>query len=140
MFFLSISLMGASSPKNFGLGVMFGEPSGLTGKLWTTKNMAFDAGVAWSFKNDIVYIHINYLFHHFELVEVKKGSFGIYYGIGGAVVIFDSVHVGARVPLGLEYVFPGNQFEIFLEIVPGIALIPETDFYLSGGVGVRYYF
>jgi hypothetical protein len=30
--------------------------------------------------------------------------------------------------------------EIFLEIVPGLDLIPGTDFDLDGAIGARYYF
>ena len=32
------------------------------------------------------------------------------------------------------------QLELFLELVPGIALFPETRGDLDGGIGIRYHF
>jgi len=48
--------------------------------------------------------------------------------------------VGLRIPVGLEYIFSGERVDIFLEIVPLLDLVPDTDFSLNGGIGVRYFF
>ena len=36
----------------FGLGIIFGEPTGLSAKLWTSKVNAFDFGLGWSVGGD----------------------------------------------------------------------------------------
>ncbi len=35
--------------KDFGLGIILGEPTGVSGKLWTSSENAFDFAAAWSF-------------------------------------------------------------------------------------------
>lgn len=49
------------------------------------------------------------------------------------------VGIGIRVPFGLQY-FINNNIEVFGEVVPGISLIPSTEFDVDAGIGARYYF
>ncbi|MDK2976014.1 MAG: hypothetical protein PWP06_489, partial [Candidatus Marinimicrobia bacterium] len=64
----------------------------------------------------------------------------LYYGLGAKVKLMDDVQVGIRVPVGLVHELESAPIDIFLEIVPGLNLIPETNFGINGGLGVRYYF
>jgi hypothetical protein len=45
-----------------------------------------------------------------------------------------------RFVLGLEYQFATAPFDIFLEIAPGIRVIPNTSGYVSSGLGARFFF
>ena len=36
----------------FGLGIIFGEPTGISFKGWIGRRAAFDAAVAWSFEGE----------------------------------------------------------------------------------------
>ena len=47
----------------FGLGVMIGEPTGISGKYWLSPANAIDFAVAWSFANDAnFHLHTDYLY------------------------------------------------------------------------------
>jgi hypothetical protein len=88
---LADSSSSTPSGKN-GLGVIFGEPTGFTGKFWLSPDRAFDVGLAFSF-DSFVDIYGDYLFHF-------PGAFGArdefsrgltpYIGIGGELFISES--------------------------------------------------
>lgn len=126
---------------DFGLGVIVGEPTGLSGKLWTEDSTAVDGVAAWSFgKRSALHLHADYLFHNFGLFKVEKGKLPIYFGIGGRIKFEDNSKVGVRIPVGIEYIFTGAPLDIFLELVPLLDLVPSTEFRFNGGIGVRYFF
>ncbi len=125
----------------FGIGVIFGEPSGLSAKMWTTNTTGFDLGLAWSFSGDgNFHIHGDYLFHNFGVFDVSKGSLPVYIGIGGRILFQDNTKVGIRLPIGLEYYFADWPLAVFGEIVPILDLAPDTEFDINGGIGLRFYF
>jgi hypothetical protein len=86
-------------------GVIFGEPTGLSGKMWTTDNTGFDVGVAWSWSgNGHFHIHGDYLFHRFGIFDVSSGALPVYIGIGGRILFRDEADdkIGVRFSIGLE--------------------------------------
>jgi hypothetical protein len=127
--------------KGFGIGIVVGEPTGVSGKLWLGGQNALDMAAAWSFKGDgNLLLQADYVWHTFNLISVSSGKLPLYYGIGGRVILSDDPLLGVRVPVGLDYMFSGAPVDIFLEIVPILDLIPSTDFDIGGGLGVRYRF
>ena len=145
--FLSISFHSLSqaqtADKNIGVGFIAGEPTGLSLKSWTAGNNAFDLGLAWSLgRYDAINIHGDYLWHNYSLFsDVDSGSLPVYFGIGGRVVLADNTALlGARIPVGINYLFEDAPVGLFLEIAPVFNLAPVTDFDVDGGIGVRYYF
>jgi hypothetical protein len=125
----------------FGLGVMLGEPTGISAKLWLGQTTALDGVVAWSFVNNpAISVHADYLFHFFDVFSVKEGTIPLYAGIGGMVSIGPEPDVGVRIPFGAAYLFETVPLDIFLEVAPIFLLIPATAFDFSGGLGVRFYF
>jgi hypothetical protein len=127
--------------KGLGLGLVFGEPTGLSAKLWTSERTAIDAAVAWHFSGKGWFqMQSDFLIHNYELLTVSKGALPVYFG-GGAYIAFSSeLGLGIRVPFGLAYQFEGAPVDIFAEIAPGLSLLPDLDFYFGGGIGVRYFF
>jgi len=152
------AVLPGTGPRDFGLGIVIGEPTGLSAKLWTAPLNAIDFGLAFSF-NDYALLFSDYLFHF-------PGSLGRsspfvtqltpYVGIG-AVIAFandrdsdkdrkffgrgrDTLGLGVRVPLGIEWMPPNPRLGVFIELVPGISLVPSTSGFIEGGIGVRYYF
>ncbi|OFY57387.1 MAG: hypothetical protein A2Y87_06900, partial [Bacteroidetes bacterium RBG_13_46_8] len=122
-----------------GLGIIMGEPSGISFKTWISGRSAIDAGLAWSFYAGAYHSHADYLWHNFMLFRLGegKGKLPLYMGVGGRVKVSGKdVLLGARVPIGLTYIFPGDRFDIFLEAVPVLNLIPGTGFDLNAGAGV----
>ena len=126
----------------FGAGVIAGEPTGLSGEMWLTKNTAIDAAVAWSFGSgeDAFLIHSDYLFYNSGLIDVKKGSLAVYFGFGGRIKFAANTQVGIRVPVGLDYLFEGAPVDLFGEVVPILDLVDKTEFNFAAAVGVRYFF
>lgn len=129
---------------NFGLGIILGEPTGISGKLWTTRNTAIDGGAAWSLSDHTrFHFHMDYLIHNFSPIKVKRGRLPIYYGIGCRIKFLNrhrDDRIGIRIPVGLDYLFAKAPLDLFFEIVPTLDLIPETEFDIAGGAGIRFYF
>ena len=139
--FVLITNFSYSQNKGFGLGIVLGEPTGLSAKLWTSSSNALDFAAAWSFQGDgHMLLQTDYVWHSFNLINVSSGRLPLYYGIGGRVILSDDPLVGVRIPVGLNYQFASAPIDIFVEIVPILDLIPSTDFDLGGGLGVRFWF
>ncbi len=125
----------------FGLGLIVGEPTGVSAKWWLTDRTGVDAAAAWSFSDDsALHLHADYLFHNFDLIDVSKGQLPVYFGVGGRVKFESKSRLGIRVPVGLAYIFEDMPLDLFAEIVPLVDLIPDTDFTLNGSIGIRYFF
>lgn len=139
---LSVSTMNFSQERGFGAGIIIGEPTGLSGKLWLLGGNALDMAAAWSFKgNGALLLQADYVFHTFNLIKVESGKLPLYYGIGGRIILHDNdTYLGIRVPVGLDYMFNNAPVDIFVEIVPILDLTPATDFDIGAGIGVRYWF
>lgn len=124
-----------------GVGVLLGEPTGISVKKWNNQRSAFDLGVAWSFvgSNDRIHLHADYLLHSW-ISDIKKGELAFYYGIGGRMVFSNDPTVGVRIPFGLNYMIEDAPVGLFAEAVPILDLTPATEFNGNGAIGVRYYF
>jgi len=140
---LSLILSGSifSQEKGFGLGIIVGEPTGLSAKLWMGSSNALDFAAAWSFKGDgNILLQADYVWHMFDLIHVSSGKLPFYVGIGGRVILSDDPLVGVRIPVGLDYLFASAPIDIFVEIIPILDLTPSTDFNVGGGIGARFWF
>ena len=135
----SSGLQAQSGNTSFGVGVMVGEPSGVSIKKWFSNRTAVDVGAAWSFANrtEALHLHSNLLFHN-GIAETPNLSF--YYGIGGRVIFASDPKIGVRVPLGLSFLFENIPFDLFVEAAPIIDLTPDIGLAGNGGFGFRYYF
>jgi hypothetical protein len=126
---------------DFGIGLILGEPTGLSAKYYLGGTNALDFGLAWSLgRHSNFHAHADYLRHKFDVFEVQTGRLPFYYGIGARVIGGDQGLVGIRVPIGVSYYFPNDPLEIFFEVVPILDLAPSTSFSGNGGLGIRYYF
>lgn len=138
--------LGAALAQNHstGLGVILGEPTGISFKHWLTTSTALDAGLAWAFSNtDALHIHADYLIHMYDWIQSSDAfasRLNVYLGVGGRAKFETDSRIGARGAMGLDYFFKGAPLDAFLEIAPILDLTPATDFSLNGGLGVRYFF
>ena len=140
---ICFSTISLSQSNKAGLGIIVGEPTGVTFKYWLDKTSAIDAAAAWSFTNPgAFHIHADYLLHSFNLFTVSGGGrVPLYYGIGVRIkFVSDNTRLGIRIPVGLEYIFPDRKFDLFLEVVPLLDIAPKTDFTLNAALGARYFF
>lgn len=119
------------------LGVIIGEPTGLSAKFWTSGNTAVDLGVAWSLgESGNMHLHSNYLWHFWS-----QGGVGFYTGLGGRILFDDDTQFAARIPIGLQFNI-ARRLGLFFELAPTLPIIPETrsSFDINGGAGIRFRF
>jgi hypothetical protein len=134
-----LSLTLYSQENGLGLGIIIGEPTGISAKLWTAERTALDAAVAWSFAaTGYMRVHADLIWHNFSL-DVAQGKLPLYYGLGAKLLLSSELGLGIRIPLGIAYLFESVPVEAFAELVPGLNLLPEAGFGLDAAIGVRYY-
>lgn len=124
-------------PANSELGIIIGEPTGLSAKFWTGNLSAFDLGLAWSFSGQgSMHIHGDFLRHSY----FDSPDLGLYYGLGARLLMREDPKIGARIPLGLQYNIPESRLALFFELAPMLDLVPSSSFDINGGLGLRYFF
>ena len=143
--------------KGFGLGIMLGVPTGLTGKYYLSSDTALDFAVGTYGRygrdqfDNALHVHADFLWHPFVLASPEPFWMPLYFGIGGRLLdhgrdnrdFADDTHLGVRAPLGIMMDFNNIPLDIFLEL----ALV--VDFFHDGNhgysdvnlsLGIRYYF
>lgn len=146
VFLLFNALTMFAQDKGFGAGIIIGEPTGISLKGWISSTSAVDAAIAYSFvKERSLHVHVDYLQHFYNVIDVSSGKLPLYVGIGGRIKIKNNRtnlddRIGVRIPFGIAYQFSGAPVDIFLEIAPILDLTPKTSAYFNGGLGVRYFF
>ncbi|MCG6909781.1 MAG: hypothetical protein LJE94_06605 [Deltaproteobacteria bacterium] len=133
----------AMERKKIGVGVIIGQPTGITAKYMLDDDSGIDAGAGWETSHDN-YFHIygDYLFHLYDVIEVPKGKLPIYFGGGVRWVHRENKDdkLGIRIPGGVEYIFEDLPLAAFLELVPVLNLSPDTDLDVEAGTGIRFFF
>ena len=153
LFALAFGLPEARGENGLGVGVIVGEPTGVSIKKWIGETRAVDAAAAWSFsENGSFQFHADYLIHNFYLLQPKdfNGRLPAYFGVGGRIKIKDANEgkvrnekdtlVGIRIPFGISYLFADAPVDLFVEVVPILDVAPDTDLDINAAIGVRYYF
>jgi hypothetical protein len=140
--------------RGFGLGLIVGEPTGLSAKLWTSQVNAFDFGLGWSVGGDRIakheesydgstriHFHMDYLWHSFEAIHSSE-RFPLYYGVGGRINSGGGYEtsVAIRGVFGIEWMPHNTPIDVFLELVPSLQLTSSTGFGMDAGLGARYFF
>jgi len=127
--------------RGLGLGVIFGEPTGISGKYWISSRNAIDGGLAWSFRRSgYLHLHGDYLWHFTGVFPEAEGVV-LYAGPGGRIGFAGTQSVvGIRMVGGAAYFLPKVPMDVFVEIAPVLDLLPETSGSLNGGIGIRYFF
>lgn len=154
---LSLSSLMRAQSSGFGLGIILGEPTGISMKGWIGSTKAIDGAVAWDFNGSYLHLHADYLFHNMDLIHVAKGKLPLYYGPGLRLESWtgeghwnhrghwDDVEgtrtdLAIRFPVGLDYLPAATPLDVFLEVVPTLVLSPASWVEFDGGIGVRYWF
>jgi hypothetical protein len=138
---VALSNVGWSQSSGFGVGVILGEPTGLSGKLWVSNQSAIDMGLAYSFRSKgYFHVHADYLWHFPDIIQSSE-RLPLYVGIGGRLAFGkESGTVGIRIPFGIAFWPRSAPIDIFVECVPILDLVPATEFRGNGGLGARFYF
>ncbi|PKL87051.1 MAG: hypothetical protein CVV23_17355 [Ignavibacteriae bacterium HGW-Ignavibacteriae-2] len=137
----------------FGLGLILGEPTGLSAKLWTSRINAFDFGLGVGVGGDRikykgyyndgnrVHFHMDYLWHSFNAISSSE-RFPLYYGLGAR---FNSgggyeESIGIRGVFGIAWFPHATPIDIFVELVPVLQITSSTGLGIDAGLGIRYFF
>lgn len=143
--------------KTFGLGLMLGAPTGLSGKYFVAPDRAIDFGVGaigYYRGRDGLHLHADYLWHPVSLASTEPFELPFYVGIGARLFDFgcdgcnDNIAaLGARVPFGIAFDFNNVPMDVFLELAVVVDVFvndyPNHDRIgadLNGAVGFRFYF
>lgn len=134
--------LGAQAKAEVGVGVIVGEPTGLSIKSWFSRTNALHVGAGWDMreKNSEVQVKIDYLVHNYSLFPVRTGKLPFYFGVGARINASNDSTVGLRVPVGLNYMFAGAPLDVFVEIAPTLNLAPATAFNIGAALGVHFRF
>ncbi|MFW5685991.1 MAG: hypothetical protein ACOC0O_04985 [Spirochaetota bacterium] len=126
----------AQQRSGVGLGIVIGEPSGISAISWLGGGNAVDFVAAWSFSGPgSIYVHADYQFHGW--IEQPLSAF---VGLGGVLILQEQPLLGVRVPFGLTFLFQEVPMDVFVEVAPGVTLGTDTLPLYGGGIGFRFYF
>lgn len=129
---------------NFGLGLELGDPGnwGISGKIWIDRQNAFQGAV--KLPSGAAILQLDYLWHDFDLIHMRKtqGEWPFYIGVGGDLSLESPLSLGARVPVGVSYIFNKKDVpvDIYLQVVPTLWLVNNVDLRVYGEFGAHYYF
>lgn len=133
--------------KQWGAGVIFGDPTGLSGKYQLSPDNAIDAALAWSIaSNTKLIMHSTYLFNRNKEITIEEIQLDWYFGLGARISLQErnsknnEFYFGPRAPIGLKYFFHEQSIEVFSEIAIVFDIVPETSADIDFGLGARFYF
>lgn len=128
------------APGAIGIGGQIGDPSGVTLKIYNPSGFSYDFLAAWDLDR-FFFLNIHGLL---ERHIGQTQGLHLFYGPGAFIGIRDrdpgddDVVVGISGSVGLGYVL--DRLEFFGQLTPRLALVPDTDGDIGGGVGLRFYF
>ncbi len=127
--------------KGFGLGVILGDPTGVSAKYWLSQRNAIDGALAWSFRRSgFFHVHADYLWHFPDAIHSSERFVpyvgpGVRLGAGKGKGVF-----GIRIAAGMAYLPHGAPLDIFAELAPVVDLAPSTEASCNIGLGIRFFF
>ncbi len=126
-------IRGQAGDDGFAIGIVAGEPTGLT----LRAGDAIQVHAAWSFTGDAaLMVNLDYLFYRRSFPDVPRLDW--YVGVGARGKFSDKFRLGGRIPVGLRYLFQDAPMEVFGEVAPVLDVIPETELWVNGAIGVRF--
>jgi hypothetical protein len=134
----------------FGVGIIVGEPVGVTAKLYLTDDRAIQAAVGSAFIGGGLQLHGDYVFHPYILQSRDSFVLPVYVGPGVRLIDYNTGRdqsafaLGVRGVAGLLFDFKAVPLDVFFEIAPVLEykFSSGAGFQLSlnVGAGIRYYF
>lgn len=133
---------------NIGVGIVLGEPTGVTGKLYLKPQHALEAALGTGTYDDRrdtrLWLHVVYLWHPSVLHSDPAFELGWHFGVGGFISDrhnIDRTAIGARAPIGLDFTLEKVPLQFFVDVSADLELVPDTLVLNLGlGLGGRYFF
>jgi hypothetical protein len=138
----------SEGPRGVGLGLILGEPTGLSAAWRGSGASTYDFAVAWSVPESSIHFHADYLREVFSFQDPASPvvDFPVYLGVGPRLRLGDDFHdgraniLGVRVPVGIGVRGGEVPVEGFLEAVPVLVLLSDVRVTLDAALGVRVFF
>jgi hypothetical protein len=134
----------------FGVGIIVGEPIGITAKLYLTDDRAIQGAVGSAFIGGGLQLHGDYLFHPYILQSRDSFVLPVYVGPGVRLIDYNdgrnssAFALGVRGVAGMLFDFKNEPLDVFFEVAPVLEykFSSGAGFQLSlnVGAGIRYYF
>lgn len=139
---------------SFGVGLVIGEPTGVSAKLYLDDDNAVQAAAGSAFVGGGLQVHADYLWHPWILEERDSFTLPAYVGPGARFIYYqqgrdgeDYGAVGARAVAGIVFDFKEIPLDVFVEVAGVIEwrFAPIEDdkgvgLAVNAGLGARYYF
>jgi hypothetical protein len=164
-----ISSRAQAQDRPFGLGLMLGNPTGLSAKWYLGKPFALQGGLGFidddfdRGDDDGFHLFVDAVWHPVILANTSSLTLPLYFGVGGRLIDDDDdygcggnvchdddTYIGVRVPVGILLDFKRVPLDVFFElalVVDFIEFDDDSDFdedhdraHLNGAIGARYYF
>jgi hypothetical protein len=135
----------------FGLGLIIGEPTGVSAKYYLSDDTAIDAAAGGAVVGRGIQVHADFLWHPWILEQQESFILPFYLGPGVRVLNRDSgggeedhLRIGLRGVIGIVFDFTSVPLDVFVEVA-GVADYRTLDddhfgLDLNAGAGLRYYF
>jgi hypothetical protein len=152
---LFLSAHSQAQDRPLGLGVILGEPTGISAKYWTSGSNALAFGLGWSYERAVwvwpngryhytdprFHFHADYLWHSFGAIRSSE-RFPLYYGVGARMATggVEAGSLGVRGVVGIAWLPRSTHLDVFLELAPTLLLVPSTDLSAGAGFGARVFF
>ena len=139
-----------SEKGTLGVGIILGEPTGITAKLYLKDDQAIQAAIGSAFIGGGFQIHGDYVLHPWVLQSRDSFVLPLYIGPGLRLIDYtngrdnSSFAIGVREVVGLLFDFKSVPLDAFVEVA-GVLEYEFKDgagfgFTANAGAGVRYYF
>ncbi len=139
--------------RNIGIGIVLGQPTGLTLDIRPNHWSSFeiDVGLGRYDADDSTYVHFTYQVRPFYLTHKRTLAVPLYLGVGAYLAdgagrdFADDAHVGVRAPFGIAFEFR-VPVQIFFELGLYFDVIHIGHDYdhdnsdIDGALGFRLYF
>lgn len=133
-----IDTVRAQRADDLGAGVVLGNPTGVTAKLWVSESRALAAGLGISTN---ITLYMDHVWHSWTVLpQPAEGRLSVYVGPGMQIRARPTDEFSLRAVMGVAYWLPHRPVELFLELVPVLRCFPGGSVGLDGGVGFRLYF
>jgi hypothetical protein len=146
-FLLLLATPAAAVEHPFGLGLVVGAPTGLTGKLYLDKPFALQMGIGmvrdWGdhpYHDNGLHLHVDLLWHPAMVTSTPSFTMPFYIGVGARLVERDDYHrfegvwyedddtrLGVRMPFGLLMDFNRVPIDVFFELALVLDVVEFDD-------------
>ena len=133
------------------LGLMVGQPSGISAQYKLNSRQALQAVLAYGLLQTNLYMGVDYTqnFHRFKSIssDVYWGLGGFTYTYSGLInhnkhnhTAYSSGGLGARMSIGMIYIVPNAPLQVFTESGLRSFVIPHIGLTFDIALGLRYQF